>query len=114
MGHNSFYRINGDVLSRDVAWAREQVLTERNYRDQAVIDRLWSISERAAVVCDVRKSGQYDTWQGLRVSSMRLADALEIYRDKHAEGAPFPFVKEIGDFGIFANRAVSELTQVGE
>jgi hypothetical protein len=97
-----------------VAWAKAQVLKERSFRDQAVIDRLWSISERAAMVCQARKSGQYDTWEGLRVSSSRLADALEIYRDKHAEDAPFPFVKEMGDYGIFADRAVSELAQAGE
>jgi hypothetical protein len=110
----SFYGINGDVLSRDVAWLKAQVFEDRDYRNQAVIDRLYSVSERVSMICQARKSGEYDTWQGLRVSSSRLADALEIYRDKHAEDAPFPFVKEKGDFGIFANRALEELAQAAE
>jgi hypothetical protein len=37
-----------------------------------------------------------------------------IYRDKHAEDAPFPFVKEKGDFGVLADKAISELAQAAE
>lgn len=104
-----FYGVNAEELSGDLAWLRTQVLGERNYRDQGVIDRLNSVSERAREIADARHSGQYDTWEALRVTSSSLARCLEIYRDKHAPDAPFPFGKEKGDFGVLADRAVNAL-----
>lgn len=103
-----FYGIDSDALGADLAWIRAQLVAFR-YRDQEVVDRLNSVSERAHAIASARKSGQYDTWEALRVNASRLANALEIYRDKHAADAPFPFLKEKGDFGVVAENAAREL-----
>jgi hypothetical protein len=104
-----FYGVNIKEMSESLSWLRAQVLTERNYRDQRVIDGLNSVSERANTIARARQSGEYDTWEALRVASSSLAGALTIYREKHAEGAPFPFVREMGDFGVLAEKAANEL-----
>jgi hypothetical protein len=104
-----FYTVNKEALEEDLRWARAQVF-ERNYRDQAVIDRLHSISQRALRIADAQHTGKYDTWQALQVSASRLAHALETYRDNHPAEAQFPFVKERGDFGVLADKAIEELT----
>lgn len=108
-----FYAVDSENLSADLAWIRTQLMALR-YRDQEVIDRLSSVSERAHAIASTRKSGQYDTWEALRVNASRLANALKVYRDKHAADAPFPFGREKGDFGVVAENAARELAAAAE
>jgi hypothetical protein len=103
-----FYGVDSQRLREDLRWLKGQIAA-RNYRDQNVIDRLYSVSERADTIERARQSGGADTWYGLSTWSGALARAMETYRDKHPEGTPFPFHTEHGTFGIYADRAESDL-----
>jgi hypothetical protein len=68
-----FHGVDSEELSEDLRWLRKQVIGERNYRDQSVIDRLRSVSEWARTIAYARQSGKYDTWEALRVASSPLS-----------------------------------------
>lgn len=90
-------------------WLRHRLFAEHDYRNQEVIDRLYSVRERADTIDHAQQAGGLTTWHGLSMWSDALAKAMETYRDKHPEGAPFPFHTEPGTFGIYAGQAEQEL-----
>jgi len=103
------YGVDSGGLREDLGWVRNRLFAEHDYRSQDVVDRLYSISERADAISRARQAGGLNTWQGLGTWARALAQAAEIYRDKHPEGAPFPFQTEAGTFGIYARQAEEEL-----
>jgi hypothetical protein len=104
-----FYGVDSGALREDLRWLRHRLFAEHDYRNQEVIDRLYSVRERADTIDHAQQAGGLTTWHGLSMWSDALAKAMETYRDKHPEGAPFPFHTEPGTFGIYAGQAEQEL-----
>jgi hypothetical protein len=104
-----YWGLDAEHLSHDLEWTLEQAFAH-NYRDHDVIECLKQIAGRAALL-EGAPTGESETWRLVRQSSSSLADAMEIYRDRHPEGAPFPFQREFGDYIVLARRGMNALDQ---